>query len=287
MATLVETAKSWLPQQVRRPLRGSRRWLTSPLRTLPDYLIIGAAKSGTTSLYKYLCRHPRVLPAARKEVRYFSHHLDRGASWYRAHFPLAVTKWNQRSITGEASPTYLQDLRIPRHVRAVVPEARLLVLLRNPVDQAYSGYHMTRHNYPSDLSFEDYIAWSTEQIAEHVFGVRLAKRNQNGVTDRLLCGSVLDSGLYAMQLTAWFHHFPRDQFLVIPSERFFADTQGSLDRITDFLGIPRSTWPEFPVYNRTPYPPMNPATRNRLIEHYRPHNARLYQLLGEEFAWDR
>ena len=124
------------------------RGLTSPIRLLPDFLIIGAQKGGTTSLYNYVQAQPCVAPAARKEVHFFDRrlNLNKGLTWYRGHFPTRVEQYSARHLrlqpflTGEATPEYLFLPHIPHIVARVLPVIKLILLLRNPVDRAYSQY---------------------------------------------------------------------------------------------------------------------------------------------------
>ena len=137
--------------------------ITSFFRTLPDFLIIGIAKSGTTSLYGLISAHPHVIPAQSKEVHYFtdSRNYEMGTLRYRARFPsvpykrcLAV-RYGQKILSGEASSTYLFHPMVPSRVKALLPDVRLIVILRNPVDRAYSEYHMQVRERCESLTFED------------------------------------------------------------------------------------------------------------------------------------
>ena len=123
------------------------RRVTANLRDLPDFAIIGAQKAGTTSLYNFITKHPAIAPASIKEVEYFSMRYSLGESWYRSNFPMDLSrrrlakKINQEIITGEASPYYLFHPTAPNRMKDLLPDAKLIVILRNPVDRAYSHYH--------------------------------------------------------------------------------------------------------------------------------------------------
>jgi len=142
------------------------RRISGLLRTLPDFLIIGAAKSGTTSLYGLITAHPDVLAARTKETHYFNfqHNVWMGMWWYRGHFPSILKKRyiakrrGRRVLSGEASPSYLSSHTTPARIRAALPDARLIVILRNPVDRAYSRYNQNLRTQRESLAFEDAIA---------------------------------------------------------------------------------------------------------------------------------
>jgi hypothetical protein len=137
MNLLRETAKNALM---------AYRTATSRLRLLPNFIIIGSARSGTTSLYNYLVQHPGIAPALRKEVHFFDYNYQRGCSWYQGQFPThpymhyMQTIHRQAMITGEASPYYLFHPYVPQRVAQLLPEIKLIALLRNPIERAFSHY---------------------------------------------------------------------------------------------------------------------------------------------------
>src|SRR4051812_20031887 len=128
--------------RLKKPLRrvqADYRHLSAPLRGLPSVLIIGAQKSGTTSLSSYLVEHPDMLPSLRKEVHYFSFNYERGVNWYRAHFPY-THHLRRGALTLDATPYYLVHPLVAQRAAQLLPHAKLVVLLRNPVDRALSHY---------------------------------------------------------------------------------------------------------------------------------------------------
>ncbi|MFN2432169.1 MAG: sulfotransferase domain-containing protein [Gemmatimonadota bacterium] len=259
-------------------LRLTRRW-----RPLPDFLVVGVQKSATTSVFRWLAAHPDVAPALVKEVHFFDHNWSRGPDWYRGHFPLRAGRRRGR-LTGEASPSYVFHPLVPGRVRQTLPDARLIALLRNPVDRAYSHYqHGVRWGY-EPLSFEAALEREPERLRGER---RRLARDPDHDARRLLRYSYQARGRYAEQLERWLALFPREQLLVLESSRLTSDPQGAFEAVQRFLGlrpVPLATRVRHHAYS---YPPMHPATRARLVEQFRPQNERLYQLLGRSFAWDR
>jgi hypothetical protein len=229
---------------------------------LPDFVVIGAQKCGTTFFYSLLTGHPNVDQAAVKEVHYFDKqkNFSKGIEWYRRCFPTPTREDGRRSITGEASPSYLISRHAPERLASAVPDARLIVLLRNPVDRAYSHYHMVVARGHERRSFEE------------------------AIEEAKAC-AYLRRGIYVDQLLRWREFFGDEQLLVLKSEDLFKRTQDSLKLVLGYLDLPR--WePDLPP--RKPkhrYDPMDPATRRRLEEFFEPHNRRLYELLGRDFGW--
>lgn len=267
---------------------GFYRISTSPLRLMPDFLIIGAQRCGTTSLYRYLSKHAYVTPALRKEIHFFDINYRKGMAWYRAHFPSLWTKIVRKSrkscfITGEASPYYIFHPHAPKRIARVIPSVKLIVLLRNPVDRAYSHYHHALRQGNETLSFEDAIGNEEERLCREM---EKMLEDENYYSFNHQKYSYLSRGIYSEQIETWLTLFPREQILIEKSEDLYTNPQMILNRVLDFLSLPAWEMDEDIKYNTGSYGPIDPNTRERLIDFYRQHNARLYQLLGIEFDWD-
>jgi hypothetical protein len=110
--------------------------ITASSRRLPDFLIIGAAKSGTTSLFHYLSQHPQIKPARKKEIHFFDINYSKGVNWYRAYFP--IRKKNQLAF--EASASYYCYPDVPQRIHDLIPTVKIIMVVRNPIDRAWSHY---------------------------------------------------------------------------------------------------------------------------------------------------
>lgn len=247
----------------------------------PDFIIIGAGKSGTTSLYKYLIQHPRVAPAATKQVDFFHRWFDRGTGWYLEQFP---TDRAEGVVTGEASPYYMFHPHVPRRIRAFRPEIKLVAVLRNPVDRTYSHYqHQVRGRYET-LSFEEALTAEEQRLASEVPKLMEDETYYSKVHRRL---SYKARSRYADQLEAWFSLFPREQTLILHSEALFAEPASVLDQVASFLGVSPVRLDSYNRYMAGSYwRPMSGATRRTLIDYFRPYNQRLYELLDVTYPWD-
>lgn len=280
---------------VRPAARSIFRTTTSPLRALPDFLIIGAQKGGTTSLYLYLAEHPHIGGARIKELNFFDRNFQQGILWYRAQFPTAFHKRyvesirKQHYIIGEASPNYFFHPHTPKRVAQILPQVKLIALLRNPVERAYSQY---RHNVVrgyEKLSFEDAIAGEEERTREEKAKV-MASENYYSLS--YMRHSYLARGMYADQLERWFSLFPKDQLLLLRSEDLYTDPISAYKLTLAFLDvsifIPDGLQREFKRYNKSEGSLTNEIDtplRKRLISYFEPHNARLYELVGRDFGW--
>jgi hypothetical protein len=257
------------------------RMITSRSRVLPDFVILGTQRGGTTSLFDYLAHHPQVYPAFRKEVHFYDLHHDRGIGWYRAHFPLA-SEMSEGDVSGEATPNYLIHPDAPRRLRAVTPDARLVVVVRNPIERAHSSWRLLTSRGIETAPFEEAIAREQREA-------ELLIRESNGDTKKL--GTVLQflylaKSRYAEQIERWMEFFPLEQFAVITSEDLFADTATVLSDLSKFLGIDPWDPDSFPALNRIAPETIDDGVREELTDYFRPHNRRLELLLGRTFNWD-
>ncbi len=247
----------------------------------PSFVIIGAQKAGTTSLYDYLSRVPGIRPARRKEVHYFDENYKRGPAWYASQFPLALPGRRRDWITGEASPYYLLHPWAPSRLAADLPDAKLVVMLRNPVDRAYSAWSMRCRMGLETRSFEAALE-RERQFYPGEHAALLADAHRDSRAHRLASYAV--RGLYLDQLRAWEAHVPRERMLVMISERLFADPAAELAAVHRFLGVPASPAVTFPSSNMGSYNRMDPETRARLEADFHEPNAALGEYLGVDLT---
>jgi len=281
-STRIRLRRSWQAGRVQARRTGGRP------RVLPSLLIIGTQRGGTTSLYEYLSRHPDVVPPLGKELQYFSVEHQRGEAWYRAHFPTQreVERRRQRGadcLVFEASPYYLFHPHAARRAAATVPGAKLIALLRDPVERAYSHYAHTRQRGLEPLSFEDAVAAEPERLAGEVERMQADPTYQSRA-HRIW--SYVSRGRYAPQLAEWLAHFPRPQLLVLRSEDLFADPGAVYGRVLDFLGLRPHALAAYPAYTRRQAgPPLGADTRADLREEFRPDVERLTAIVGAPMSW--
>jgi hypothetical protein len=243
-------------------------------RALPDAMIIGAMKSGTSSLHNYLTQHPGVIAPLRKEVHYFDVHYDQGERWYRANFG----RLGEPGLNLDSSPYYLAHPLAPQRAHALVPHARLIVLLRDPVRRAYSHYWHERDKKRETLSFEEAIAAEPARLGDDE--QRLARGEIRHSRAHQHYG-YLARGRYAEQLERWWRVYPREQTLVLRFEDLAREPMEVLARTLDFLALPRVEHVRLEARNVRRYPPMDPAIAARLREYFEPHEARLQALLSD------
>ncbi len=273
-----------------------RTWL----RALPDFVVIGSHKCGSSSLYYYLSQHPQILPAAVKEVHFFDGNFEKGPLYYRAYFPLRSEIDDRKKqlaktvITGEATPNYLFFPHVPRRMAQVVPEAKLIVLLRDPVHRAFSHYmHNRRSKHRKTdrepLSFEEAIAQESERLR----GERermLAEESYYSNAYRFY--AYCQRGIYVEQLQEYGKFFDRSRIFVLKSEDFFNNTAEAYGRVLKFLGLDPHVPADLHAKNTGRYSKEERDSDGRLQnvlaqlrDFFKPHNQRLYDYLQRDLGW--
>lgn len=271
----------------------------------PDFVIVGAMRSGTSSLAGYLDEHPEVFVTPRKEVHYFNRFYERGFDWYLEQF----VDSGEAVAVGEATPNYMYVPQASERMVTDLPQAKLVAILREPVSRAYSHYWFNRARGHEPLSFAKALAAEPARLAE----ADLAGRER---------ASYFDRGLYVDQLENLAGHFPREQIHVVLFEDLIARPVETVSDVCRFLGVDtnfqppnlgrqinaykEARWPKANRYfkpipkplgkwlylaNRkkaAPYPQIPEELATELAKRYEPSNERLGAWLGRDLdTWRR
>lgn len=241
-------------------------------RALPDFLIIGAQKSGTTSLFNYLCLHPRIVGSVPKEIFYFCSHPERGERWYRRHFPKTKLLRNHQMISGEATPIMLCVAQAPREAQKAVPEARVVAILREPAARAVSHYHHQRRFGRESRTIDE--VFSYHNIA------RWKRGDCPDLSERLY----FTWSDYVTGLRNWLEYYPRNQMLVLEAEQLFTNPQASVEKVCAFLELEPHSLPSHRPFNAAPGVQSKPANFAELKAAFASHNHAL-KALGYPMDW--
>lgn len=249
------------------------------MNRLPDFLIIGTARSGSTSMFKYLSQHPDINPPLRgkKEIHFFDYNYHRGTDWYRNCFP------ETDKLKFEATVDYLYEQESPFRVYKTLGFKKFIVILRNPVERTWSlfcNYWKPKRDTTLQNLYDmiDRVDGKTKEIKE------LPLRPGN--KERLL-----HAGIYVRGVSRWMNVFGRENFLMLESQDFFANTCGTVEKTLEWLGINPDTsginfQPHDPLKLATQKNPGMPADlKDKLIKFFKPYNEQLYELLGRDFEW--
>jgi len=262
------------------------RRVSATLRVLPDFLVVGAQKAGTSSLFYYLDQHPRIHGSSVKEIHYFDDGLDPdihtyalGQAWYRAHFPLRHCL-SQGDLSFEASPLYLFNPLAPERIAADLPNVKIIVLLRDPVSRAISHYQHEKRKGREDLDLADAFMQEDARLASSI-----ATRDYKSF--EFIRHSYQSRGRYAEQLERYFGLFGRERILVLESGVLFKDPAACLQQIYRFIGVdePPATLdltPNNVAENKLLVPD---AVRSSLRRYFEPCNEALFELIGQRYDW--
>ena len=256
------------------------RLATAALRPLPSLLIIGAQKAGTRSLRAYLTAHPGVTGPTH-EVHYFDQRTLPSIWWYRSHFPRRRVA-AAHPLVIETTPAYLFSRTAPERIRATIPDARLVAVLRDPVERAFSGYRHAVKLGRESRSFMQALQDEERRARSAAAG------NEHGGRPPVPRTSYAARGRYADQLSRYLACFEPGQLLVLRFEDLFAARASEMDRLHDFVGLRQAPGLTVSHLHRgqgsgTPVPQ---EARDYLEEYYREPNEQLETLLGRAF-WPR
>ncbi len=265
---------------------------TAPLREGPDYLIIGTKRGGTTSMAKWLLEHPQVQtlwPAreTRKGTYYFDVNYSRGSSWYHGHFPtkaahqLAQRKAGKKLIVGEATPYYLYHPNAPARAHEAAPDAKVIALLRNPIDRAYGHWMERTRNGVETLAFAEAIRIEAE---------RLEGEEQKMIDDPSYVSfahqhySYVDQGRYSRGLRRWIDTYG-DQLMILRSEDMYAEPAKIYTQVTDFLGLEHFEPKAFAAWNLKPRDPLEASDEQWLRTQLEPDIREVETILNRNMDW--
>lgn len=261
-----------------RQLDRAYRIVTSNHRLSPDFIIIGAMKSGTSSLFHYLRQHPGLTPSHVKEVHYFDNNFDKGPRWYASHFPLR--RLNRGAMTYEASPSYIFNPLVARRIYDHNPETKIIAVLRNPTQRAISHYFHERRMGREQLGIQEALQKEEERLED-------ALANRAYTSLEYLHYSYKARGIYHTQIKRFIDVFPDDGVFVCGSESLYRDTHEVVRRVLDFIGLNKASMdfdfaPRNVGANRKP---VSARLHAYLDDYFRPHNKKLYTLLGRSLNW--
>lgn len=266
-----------------------RAWgrLTATGRMLPDFIVVGAQRSGTTTLFRLLSAHPQVLrPTISKSVAYFDLNYERGFRWYRSHFPLQLTARlrgsGRKVVTFESSGYYMYHPLAPYRIAEDLPEVRVIVMLRDPVDRAHSAHqHEVRRGFET-LPFAEAIRREAERLQGEVERLR-SEPSYHSIEHQH--HSYLGRSQYGPQLTTLIDAVGPERIFVVDADRFFLDLKEEFSRLCVWLGLDAPTTVEERVWNAAPREPLDPEIRKQLQRRFTESNVELSVRLAELPAW--
>ncbi len=252
-----------------------------PIRLRPCFIVIGGQRCGTTSLFKYILQHPEVASPLGKEIHYFDLHFNKGLPWYLAHFPKAPR--NHGSIlTGEASPYYIFHPLVPERIAGVLPRVKIIAILRNPVERAYSHFQHEKRKGREKLSFEKAIEAERQRLEGEEDRIENKKGYYSYAHHRF---SYLSRGLYIEQLKRWYGCLPKESILILQTESLIVAQNQNMDKVFRFLGKEPTPIQNPKKYHKKRYQKLDQVTREHLAQFFKPYNKQLYDYIAQDFGW--
>ncbi|MFN3231034.1 MAG: sulfotransferase family protein [Alphaproteobacteria bacterium] len=260
----------------------ARRHDTAAERARPDFVIIGAQKAGTTSLFNYLAQHPLVQRALRKEVHYFDNHYANGEHWYRSHFPIEAELRAAGALTGEATPYYMAHPHALQRIRSDLPDAKLIAVLRDPVERAVSHYfHEIRHGN-EHLSLTAALETEDDRISPELLRMTENPDYKSATHQRF---TYLARSRYIEQLRPLLKEGATHELLILRAEDLFADPVATMQKAFEFLGLGSNGVDlRFPVLNKGRRAPISADEKALLDEKLRDATAEFTKATG--ISWD-
>ena len=269
--------------------------IKGPFHMLPDFLILGPGACGTTSLVElYLRSNENIFPSKNNEIFFFDIHYDKSVNWYKVFFPHNFLKifrkfLGKKTLTCEATGNYIFHPYAPKRIKEIIPNAKFILMMRNPVDRTFSHYRRQVRRGRQTLSFEDALE-NELKIFDEEF--ERFENDENLSEDIAPTASYLARSRYVEAIERWLKFFPKKQFLFINSDEYFKDPVKEYNRILEFLNLP----PHHPTIKgqRGISPPnlykniqLKSETKKFLIDYFKSWNEKLYQLIGRDFEWNK
>ncbi len=260
------------------------------IQSPPDFLIIGTQKAGTTSLYNYLIQHPQVIGNKTwKEVRYYDlpENYRQGWSWYLGCFPSKLEKGNR--LTFDVSPSYLYFPEIPQRIKEDLGQIKMIVILRNPVDRAYSAWKMY-HSFATNPK----VAENNRKIGDHrTFSQAIDQELKGECEPGIYPYDYINRGKYVEQLNNYYQYFDKDTLLLFSFEELQNNKKGLLNNTCNFLDIepfPTAVLQEledksYNVGRQVEVTAEHLEVLEKLKNYFIPFNEQLYQLLDYSYHW--
>jgi hypothetical protein len=267
----------------------------------PSFLIIGAQKAATSSLYTYLIQHPSVVPPKQKEVNFFNidSNYKQGESYYQNQFHKYYNPF-KKHITFEATPEYLYLPSVPERIHEFNKDIKLIIVFREPTERAYSAWNMFKRIYAGgktdSVLEQSYIDGIPNNLKSTLFGevfpsfeeVIALEKSYIEAGNEFIEPSFLRRGLYAEQVLRYFEYFDKEQFLFLEHREISDDLIPTLNKILRFIGQEEYHWEKLNqnIANKGNYETKSLAILDELKTYYAPHNEKLYKLINREFDWN-
>ena len=244
---------------------------------IPDFIIVGARKAGTTSLYNYLIKHPAIAEPVTKEIHYFDYYYNKlPLAWYKACFG-NKKKWQ---IIGEATPEYLTNHYAAQRIHKLKPNMKIIILLRNPIDTSFSDWKMQVMKGNEYLNFHSAIKAEEERLRGE-----WSKVLRGEYSEKYMMYAYLSRSYYYEYIKKYYEYFDKKQILIIKSEDLFNNPEVIMKEVYAFLNQPYIQQ-EYQIFNKGFENSLSKGLRAEVSKLYKTYNKKLYNLINRDMDWD-
>ena len=255
--------------------------ITAAQRKLPDFLVIGGKRCGTTTLFEFLRQHQMIAEPVIDHMGFFDDNYSIGINYYKSFFPIK-TEETAKKLDYDVTTSYLTSPFVAERVAKEIPNVKIIVLLRNPTSRAWSDYNASQKKDASEEEFQTYIDDELQELEASDFEEKVSKNDYN-MSEPF--SNFIKKGLYAVYLKKWLKLFPRKNFLFISTESFSKDENKVFKQIFDFLGLSNFEIHKLQRMSKGNYEKLNPKIKNKLDLFFAPHNDELFKLINEKYDW--
>ncbi len=255
--------------------------ITASQRKLPDFLVIGGKRCGTTTLFEFLRQHPMIAEPVIDHMGFFDDNYSIGINYYKSFFPIKNEE-NSKKLDYDVTTSYLTSPFVAERVAKEMPNVKIIVLLRNPTSRAWSDYNASQKKDASEKKFQSYIDKELEELKKNNFDDKVIK-NAYDMSEPF--SNLIKKGLYAVYLKKWLKLFPRENFLFIFTESFSKDENKVFKQIFNFLGLKNFEIQKLQRMSKGNYEKLNPKIQNKLDSFFEPYNDDLFKLINQKYDW--
>jgi hypothetical protein len=261
--------------------------LTSSIRVLPDFIVIGVGRGGTTTLHHNLSKNPCLYSASYDEIGFFDENFHLGLNWYRSLFPTKFTKNkiiknNKNFLAYEVTPSYIRKPWTAKRIRKILPNVKLIAILRNPTDRTFSHYNMSINEGNNKNSFENTLNKNFKELEKSSSFDKTSDEYFKTIVEH----SHIARGFYAEQLKTWFNVFDKKQIHITSTENLSSNPNQTFSEIFNFLEIQDYKLEKLENKRQGNYLPMSIDVRRKLLNYFKPYNEELFELIGKRFNWN-
>lgn len=277
-----------LLRRISRNLRKITHESTAFMRLMPDFFITGSSRTGKTTLLNYLTQHPQIFRSYMIETSYFDLNYNLGIRWYKSNFPTRMQLHYSKFMTNDefhiGESVHIHSPFVPERIHEIISNPKIVILLRNPIDRAYSYYQKSVEIGKEQFSFEEALQKEEERFQQDQKTLDISPVYYENFRQWYLYKT---TGIYINFLKNWVKFFPKKNMLFLKTEDLFSNPSLTVNHVLSFLNLKHLKNLKIQNHsNKQNIASIKPATREELAEYFKPNNLELYQYIGKNLGWE-